>query len=456
MILVPLLLLFAQAQAQGADFTADFTAKDRRAQDDIAAGRFQEAVALYSELAAAVPRDPRPLVGLGMAQMGANHPDLAIQPFRKALALDSGRFDVRMLLAQALSAVGRHDQAAEEYRRVTEAQPLNAKAWYTLGRTWVLAAGDAYSQLVEKTKPDSAYALAVDGDGLMRRLQYPRAVTAFRQALSKEPSLPSVHTALAAIDRKLGCEECAAKEEAAVAALDCSAHKLECDWVKGRYQEMAAGTASRQTPAALYWRGQAFSALASQAFGKLERLAPSPELHRYRAGLHWEADRRMQMVEELREALKLAPDDRDVHRDLATALGAAGFYDEAYKIARELLRAEPRSAELNAIAGNALLSLQRAGDAVPFLEKSAAADRHNLYVQWSLGRALMQAGEVQLALVWLKAAAPIDTDGTLHHLLSQAYRQTGQPALASQALAKSQELAAKSEVQPSQSDSKPK
>lgn len=164
----------------------------------------------------------------------------------------------------------------------------------------------------------------------------------------------------------------------------------------------------------------------------------------------------MQMVEELREALKLAPDDRDVHRDLATALGAAGFYDEAYKIARELLRAEPRSAELNAIAGNALLSLQRAGDAVPFLETSAAADRHNLYVQWSLGRALMQAGEVQLALVWLKAAAPIDTDGTLHHLLSQAYRRTGQPALASQALAKSQELAAKSEVQPSQSDSKPK
>jgi predicted Zn-dependent protease len=454
MVLVPLLLLFAQAQTQAQG--TDFTAKDRRAQDDIAAGRFEEAVALYSELAAAVPRDSRPLVGLGTAQMGANHPELAVQPFRGALALDPGRFDVRMLLAQALSAAGRHEQAAEEYRRVTEAQPLNAKAWFALGRTWVLAAGDAYSQLAERTPPDSAYALAVTGDGLMRRLQYPSAVTAFRQALSKEPSLPSVHTALAAIDRKLGCEECAAKEEAAVAALDCSAHKLECDWVKGRYQEMATAPASRQTPAALYWRGQAFSALASQAFGKLERLAPSPELHRYRAGLHREADRRMQMVEELREALKLAPDDRDVRLDLATALVATGSDDEAYKIVRELLRAEPRSAELNAIAGNALLGLQRAGDAIPFLEKSIAADRHNLLVQWSLGRALMQAGEVKLALVWLKAAAPIDTDGTLHYLLSQAFRQTRQPALASQALAKSQELAAKSKVQPSQSDIKPK
>ena len=128
---------------------------------------------------------PMPVVGAHLRHAQSNHPDLAIQPFRRALALDSGRFDVRMLLAQALSAAGRHDQAAEEYRRVTEAQPLNAKAWYTLGRTWVLAAGDAYSQLVEKTKPDSAYALAVDGDGLMRRLQYPRAVTAFRSTQTR-------------------------------------------------------------------------------------------------------------------------------------------------------------------------------------------------------------------------------------------------------------------------------
>src|ERR1022692_464134 len=149
MIVVPLLLLFAQAQAQGAGFTA----KVRRAREDIAAGRFQEAIALYTELAAAVPRDPRPLVGLGTAQIGAQHPALAIQPLRKALALAPGRFDVRMLLAQALSAAGRYQQAVAEgryqqavaeYVRVTEGQPSNPKAWYALGRTWVLAASDAY------------------------------------------------------------------------------------------------------------------------------------------------------------------------------------------------------------------------------------------------------------------------------------------------------------------------
>ena len=452
MILVPLLLLFAQAQAQGADFTA----KDRRAREDIAAGRLQEAIALYSELAAAAPRDPRPLVGLGMAQMGAHRPELAIPPLRKALALDSGRFDVRMLLAQALSAAGRYEQSAVEYRRVTEGQAANANAWYALGRTWVLAAGDAYSQLVEKAQPDSAYALAVTGDGLMRRLQYPHAVNALREALSKEPNLPSARTALAAIYRKLGCEECAAREEAAMAALDCSNHQLECDWVAGRYQEVAAATANQQTPAALYWRGQAFSGLASQAFGKLGELAPSAELHRYRAGLHWEADRRIQMVEELREALKLAPEDREVRRDLATALGAAGFYDEAYKIARDLLRGEPGSAPLNALAGNALLSSQKAEEAIPFFQKSVASDPRNLFVQWSLGRACMQVGEAKLALPHLKAAAPIDTDGTLHHMLSQAYRQTGQPALASQAMAKSQELSAKAAVPPPQLDIRPR
>jgi predicted Zn-dependent protease len=452
MIVVPLLLLFAQAQAQGADFTA----KDRRAREHIAAGRFQEAIALYSELAAAAPRDPRPLVGLGTAQMAAQRPALAIPPLRKALALDSSRFDVRMLLGQALSAAGRYEQSAATYRQVTEGQPSNAKAWYALGRTWVLAAGDAYGHLIENAQPDSAYALAVTGDGLMRRLQYPHAVKAFREALSNEPNLPSVRTALASMYRKLACEECAAQEEAAMAALDCSNHQLECDWVAGRYQDVAAATANQQTPAALYWRGQAFSGLAAQAFGKLEQLAPSPELHRYRAGLHWEADRRMQMVEELREAWKLAPEDREVRRDLATALGAAGFYDEAYAIARDLLRGEPGSAQLNALAGNALLSSQKAEEAIPFFKRSVAGDPRNLFVQWSLGRAYMQVGEAKLALPCLKAATPIDTDGTLHHMLSQAYRQTGQPALASQAMARSQELSAKAAVPPPQLDIKQK
>ena len=446
---VPLLLLYAQAQG-------DFTTKLQRAQEDIAAGRFQEAIERYSGLAAAAPGDPRPLVGLGTAQLGAQHTTLAIQALRKALALDSGRLEVRLLLAQALSGAGRYEQAAAEYGKVTGGQPANAKAWYALGRAWVAAASEAYGMMIGKVQPDSAYALAVRGDGLMRLLQYPHAVTAFREALSKEPSLVSVRTALAAIYRKLGCEECATREEAAIAALDCGNHKLECDAGAGRYEDVAAATRNQQTAGALYWRGQAFTAFASEAFRRLGQLPPSPELHRYRAGLHWEADRRMEMVEELREASKLAPEDREVRRDLATALGAAGFYDEAYEIARNLLRGEPGSAPMNALAGNALLSSERAEEAIPFFRKSVARDPHNLFVQWSLGRAYMQVGEAKLALPWLKAAAPIDTDGTLHHTLSQAYRQTGQPELASRALAKSQELSVKAAAPPPQLDIRPR
>ncbi len=42
--------------------------------------------------------------------------------------------------AQTLAATGRFEEAAAGYRRLTEAQPGNSRAWYGLGRAWVGAA----------------------------------------------------------------------------------------------------------------------------------------------------------------------------------------------------------------------------------------------------------------------------------------------------------------------------
>lgn len=328
--------------------------------------------------------------------------------------------------------------------------PANAREWYALGRTWVSAASEAYGELLAKAPPDSPYVAAVRADGLMRRLQYPRAIAGFRAALAQEPNLVSARAALAEIYRRLGRPDWAAKEQAEIAALDCTSHRLECDFVAGRYEAVLAATADGRSDAALYWRGQAGTGLADQAFRKLDQLPPSPELHKYRAGLYWEADRRLDVVKELREALKLAPADRELRQELASALGAAGFFEEAWQIARELLRGAPDSPQLNALAGDALLSSQKAEEALPFLKKSVALNSGNPAVQASLGRAYMQVGDAKLALPHLEAAVSIDADGSLHHLLATAYLRTGQPKLAGQALAKYQELAARSAAAPAQ------
>lgn len=352
--------------------------------------------------------------------------------------------------AQALAASGRYEEAAVEYQRIAGARPGDARAWYALGRAWVGAAGQSYGQLMRTASPDSPYTAALIGDSLMRRLQYPRAIAVFRAAVAQEPALVPARIALAEMYGKLGRPEWAAKEQAAIAALDCAQHKLECDFRDGRLQALLAATAGDSSPAALYWHGQSATGLSAQAFAKLEQLPPSPELHRYHAGRYWESDRRLEVVSELREAVKLAPGDRDLREQLASALGAAGAYDEALRILLDLLRNAPDSPQLNGLTGSALLSLKRAEEAISYLKKCVAAAPGNLTAQASLGQAYMDTGEPKLALPYLEASASTDSDGSLHHLLAVAYRRTGQLKLSGEAMAKHQELAAKAAAPPPQ------
>lgn len=357
--------------------------------------------------------------------------------------------------AQALAATGRYELAAAEFRQAAEAQPANPRAWYALGRAWVGAASESYVELLGKAPPDSPYVRAVQADGLMRRMQYPAAIAGFRAALAQQPDLVSAHTALAAMYAQLGRQDWAAKERAANAGLGCASHPVECDFLAGKYDAVLRATAAGATDAALYWHGQAATGLGRRAFNKLEQLPPSVELHKYRAGVHWEADRRLDVVQDLRAALKLAPADRDLRQQLASALGAAGFFEEAYALVHALLRDAPDSAQLNALAGTALLSMKNAEEAIPFLKKSVALEPRNLEAQSSLGRAYMDTGDARLALPFLEAATRVDSDGSLHHLLATAYRRTGQPRLAEEAMAKSRELAARSAKPPAQLDIPP-
>ncbi|MDR3738969.1 MAG: tetratricopeptide repeat protein [Terracidiphilus sp.] len=357
--------------------------------------------------------------------------------------------------AQALATAGHYEQAAVEFRKVAEAQPRNTRAWYALGRTWVAAASEAYGRLLDQASQDSPYAAAIKADALMRRLQYPRAIAGFRAALSREPNLASARTALAEMYSKLGRQDWANQERAANAALDCVRLPLQCAFLTGRFEAILATTAEEPTESSLYWRGQAATGLANQAFQRLEQLPPSVELHKYRAGLDWEADRRLDVVKDLRAAVQLAPRDRGLREELASALGAAGFFDEACEIAHALLRGAPDSPQLNALAGTALLSAQNAEDAIPFLKKAVALEPRDLNAQATLARAYMQTGEIELALPYLKAAAPTDSDGSLHHLLATAYRRTGQRELADEAMAKYQELAARSAAPPFQTEITP-
>ena len=350
--------------------------------------------------------------------------------------------------AQQYMAAGRYQQAAEEWTQVTKADPTNARAWYSLGRAWVALARGDYEQLFALVPSDSAFVLAVRADALLRRQQPRQAFAVFRAALAKDPDLVTAHLGLAAIYRSIGHADWAALEEKAAGSLDRKTHAVDCEIVAGRYAVALAATSGDRAPRGIYFRAQARTGLANAAFAKVQQLPPSPELHLYKAGLEYEAGHREQVVEELRQATELAPRDVALRRELAMAMGAAAQYDAAYRLTTELLRDDPGSAELNALAGDALLNSQKAEEAIPFLKKSAAANPQNPVTQRSLGMAYMKTGQAKLALPCLEAAAPADADGSVHYQLALAYRKTGRPELAAKAMARYQDLSTKSPPPP--------
>lgn len=101
-----------------------------------------------------------------------------------------------------------------------------------------------------------------------------------------------------------------------------------------------------------------------------------------------------------------------------------------------VVRYDPNSPKLNFYLGDTLLNLQHPEAAIPLLPKVPTLPAAHA----ALGRAYMQTGQAAEAIPHLKAALPIDDDGSLHYQLSRAYQTTGQATLAKEALAKYQEM----------------
>src|SRR5260370_27631391 len=128
--------------------------QSQRAKELMAAGRFEEAIPIYRQMTQAVPGNPglllnlalaehmagheleaiphfeavlktQPtlapaLISLGAARLALNQPEQAIAPLQKAVTTDAANLDARGMLASALLAAGHADQAAEQYRKLSE------------------------------------------------------------------------------------------------------------------------------------------------------------------------------------------------------------------------------------------------------------------------------------------------------------------------------------------------
>src|SRR5205085_9515946 len=97
--------------------------------------------------------------------------------------------------------------------------------------------------------------------------------------------------------------------------------------------------------------------------------------------------------------------------------------------------------------GLKLLRLEKAENAVPYLERAVRGDPTVLQHHRDLARAYLRVRQVEKAIPHLKTALPLDDDGTLYYQLAQAYRKAGQKELEREMLVKFREIQSSSSAE---------
>ncbi|HVN80142.1 MAG TPA: tetratricopeptide repeat protein [Terriglobia bacterium] len=474
----------------------DLTSKVHRGKDLMAAGRFEEAIPIYRDVVQALPNNSGPVLNLGLALHMAGHEQEAVTQFQSVLKLDPGNLparlflgaaylrlkasaeaveplrtvvraqpdnrEARLYLGQALLSLDRFQEASEQFGRLSELDPKNPKVWNGLGLSYEGLAGRNFEGL-EKVAPESAYSLVLLADDHLAADQYRSAFFFYRESLAKMPEMRGVHAMLSEIYRRDGHADWAAKEvekERKLPPLHCdgaggvwnassvlsrgnrngSPQELECNFWAGRYQEVAALSKDSKTAEAYFWRTRAYSELARQAFSRLAQLPPSAEVHEMMAQMQFNRKNYDEATKEWQEALKLAPGNPYYLQGLAISLSCNGKYEGARQLLEDLIKQSPDSAELNYWLGFTLFSLEKVEAAIPFLEKGVEEDPTVLPAQRDLARAYLQVGQIDKAIPHLKAALPIDEQGSLYWQLARAYGKSGQIELQKEMLERFQQI----------------
>ena len=437
------------------------------------ASRFGDAEAIYVRLVALTPADPIAQMQLGMARAMGGRTAEAIGPLRAALALRSDLVPAKLFLGISYMELGRARDAVAPLRQVIAADPDNAHArqalaealltleefadasrqlamlaktqgqspqlWAALGRSYEGIARQAFARLQE-IDPDSPYVWLLAADVLTIEEKYPQAFSLVKKAQQALPTLPGVHHTLARVYAASGHADWAATErqKAEAETPACAQVPVACLYLTGKLEDALARTSGARQPAALYWRARAANDLAGRSFETLEKLPPSVERYVMRAGIARDQGLALEAVTQLREALKLAPGDPGIERELAGALHAARDFEGALPLLEKLHAMAPDAPDLLVALGDTLLQAQQIDRAVTLLSRAVALDPSRLDAHAALGRALMQAGDAAKAIPHLEKVLPVDADGSMHYQLAQAMQRTGQPARAKLLLAEYQ------------------
>lgn len=441
--------------------------------------RFAEAAELYGQLASSYPSEPALQANLGMALhlsgqdsvaipplrsaasampssfpahffLGASYSRLgnlaqAVEPLRQAVRLNPEHPFARALLGDALEAVGEHAEASDAWKKLRQQDGSNPFPHAGLVRCYEQLASDAIAGLQERD-PESEHMLRLLAYTRLAAKQLPSALYLFREAMARGPGRRSDHEALAALYEQAGRLDWAQVERARAASLpveDCSApDSAECAFKLGQF-DVIVPVSAQASSEEIYWAARAYAALSDEAFHSLRRLPESVDQLTLIADLLAVRSEFSEAADAARAALAIRPQDGALERQMAELLYLARRVEEARPLLEKFHQTDKRDPRWAAMLGNLLAEAQDFRSAIPLLESALAAPNPPQSARLDLGRSYLSVDEPDKAVEHLRAAASLDSDGSVHYQLAQAYQRTGMRDQAREALTRYQALQAR-------------
>jgi len=338
---------------------------------------FAGAEPLLTKAVAAHPDDFRAWYDLGYVQNALGHPDLAIEAYRKTVALKADIFEANLNLGILLAKQG--DPAAEAFLRHATTLKPTAKPEEGLERAWL-----SLGHVLESK--DAAAALE-----------------AYRKAAQLQPKDPEPHLSAGMLLEQRKDFAGAEKEYRAAAALD------------PKSDEALAGIVNAAT------KGGDLAG-AEQALREYLQLNPQNATAQAQLGRVLALENKPEALPQLEAAARVNPGDADLQRELATLYVKNKQFARAEACLRPLVQAKGADAELHYMLGFVLLQQLKAAEAEQELLQAVRLDPRMADAYGDLATAAYKNKDYALAIRALDARSKLEPDSPgAYFLRAQAY-----------------------------------
>jgi tetratricopeptide (TPR) repeat protein len=214
-----------------------------------------------------------------------------------------------------------------------------------------------------------------------------------------------------------------------------------------RFEEMTELlNASHSTDAeSLYFLAAGYRALGMKSMEKLAETNPqSAELQTFLGNNFAALKMFKEATAQYQSAIAIHPDNAELYFGLGEVYYDQRKYDVAAQAYARAVQLDPSDVKSYVMEGNALVRQHRPEQAIALAHRAMQLDPNLPESHAMLGAALEQLGQNREAIRELERAAGTDTDGSLHYVLFNLYRNVGDTRKAEQALLVSNRLKQKS------------